>query len=127
MDGLQMLKSVGARVPARPMQFLVDIVVIATSFGLAYLLRFDFEIPPEGQRNLWIQLPMVIALQFGALGLAGVYAFIWRYIGLAEVRTFVKAALLATIPLALMRLLLPDVLAVWRIPLSVILVDGLLA
>ena len=32
-----------------------------------------------------IQLPLVVLLQFGVAFLVGIYSFVWRYVGMAEV------------------------------------------
>jgi FlaA1/EpsC-like NDP-sugar epimerase len=101
--------------------------MLCASFAFAYLLRFDFA-PPEDIRIVAIkQMPVVVLLQFGALSWAGVYALIWRYVGLADTRAFGWAALMSAIPLLLARLFLPSALADWRLPLSVIFVDTMLA
>ena len=77
-----------------------------------------------------LQLPLVIPLQFMALALSGAHSILWRYVGLIEFTTFVKAALMAAAALLLLRL---DPLGMFgvgsavRIPLSVIFIDTLLA
>ena len=45
-----------------------------------------------------------------ALALAGVYSFIWRYVGLGEVKAFIYAAIVVGAVLAVLRLSLPDAL-----------------
>src|SRR5689334_5575682 len=119
--------SIWTRLPARHLQFTLDVVVLVAAFALAYFLRFDFAIPHEIAAHGLVQLPVVVMVQLATLSLTGVYAFIWRYIGMAEVRTFVKAALLAAIPLVVLRLGLPDSHEIWRVPLSIIVVDTVLA
>ncbi len=74
---------------------------------LAYLLRFEFALPDVELRNALQQLPYVVLVQLGALALAGVYSFIWRYIGLGEVKAFVYAAIWSALVLAVLRLSLP--------------------
>ena len=61
------------------------------------------------------------------LFLSGVYAFVWRFIGLAEVAAFVRAFAFSAIPMLALRLALPDAWRDWKIPLSIILIDTLLA
>jgi FlaA1/EpsC-like NDP-sugar epimerase len=125
--------SLGARARAavsepnlpRLFQWAVDVLIVAGAFHLAYLLRFDFDIPPAEATGELAQLPYVVLVQFVVLTLTGVHAFIWRYIGLAEAQAFVKAAVYSAVPLVLLRLTLP--VPDWRVPLSVIVVDGVLA
>ena len=111
----------------RQVQLLMDIAVLLGSFVVAYLLRFDFRIPEPELARMMVQLPLVLLLQFAALALAGIYSFVWRYVGLREVPSFLKAAAGSVAVLLLLRFGLPDELHLWRVPLSVILVDAALA
>jgi FlaA1/EpsC-like NDP-sugar epimerase len=116
-----------ARLLNRRIQFTMDLATLVAAFALACLLRFDFNIPSDNLLAGLRQLPYVVLIQFGTLALAGVYTFIWRYIGMAEVRAFINAAYWALLPLLLIRVSLPDAYHQWRVPLSIIVVDTLLA
>lgn len=76
------------RLLSRRIQFVLDITILLIAFVLAYLLRFDFVIPPGWSRHILIQLPYVMLLEFVALNLAGAHSFVWRYVGIAEVKSF---------------------------------------
>lgn len=117
-------RSLLRRLRNRPVQYLLDIGVLSMAFFLAYGLRFEFDVPRSMFRQAVTQLPLVILVQFGVLSIAGVYAFIWRYIGVRELLVFGKAAIAATVPLVVMRLALPISLQDFRVPLSVILIDA---
>ena len=101
--------------------------MLGLAFALAYLLRFDFAIPSSELPNAIQQLPYVVLIQLAALALAGVYSFIWRYVGLGEVKAFLYAATWSGLALGVLRLSLPARLAGWRVPLSVILMGTVLA
>lgn len=111
----------------RQTQFLMDLAVLVAAFTLAYLLRYDFQVPESAIGNYLRLLPVVIILQVAVTYLCGIYTFIWRFVGLAEVRTFAIAAVIAPLPLFAMRFGLPDVAHAWRPPISIILIDNLLA
>jgi FlaA1/EpsC-like NDP-sugar epimerase len=111
----------------KQVQYAMDLTVLVIAFVLSYLLRFDFDVPPDYISRALLQMPLVVLVQFTALLMVGVYAFIWRYIGLTEVRVFLKAALWSAVPLVALRLLPADILQQWRAPLSVILFDTILA
>jgi FlaA1/EpsC-like NDP-sugar epimerase len=108
----------------RAAQRLVDLLVCAMAFRLAYLLRFDFAIPPEVADQIRMQLPTVMLLKLVTLGLFGIQAFVWRYVGMADLRAFTGAAVASTGVLLAARYGLPDSWLAWRVPLSVILLDG---
>lgn len=98
-----------------------------SAFALAYLLRFDFDVPERETQYMLYQLPFVLLLQLLLLWLTGIYAFVWRYVGMAEVKTFIIAAALAALPLILTRIWLPETLQPARIPLSITLMDSVFA
>ena len=115
------------RLLVRPLQFIVDLLVLTAAFTLSYLVRFDFAIPVTEREYFLIQLSPVILIQCVLLRLAGVYTFIWRYVGMAELRSFLKAGFYSAIPLLLLRLLLSEEFQSLRIPLSIIFMDTVLA
>ena len=108
-------------------QFALDLTVLLAAFVLAYLIRFDFVIPRNFYRLLLTQISYVVLAQFAALALAGVYTFIWRYIGLAEVKAFIYATTWSTTLILIVRLGLPDRFGVWKVPLSITMTDAVLA
>ena len=113
-----------SRFARKSVQYLLDIGVLLATFFLAYALRFEFDVPRGVFRQAVTQLPFVVLVQFGVLSVAGVYGFIWRYIGVRELLVFGKAAVAATLPLVLLRIALPGSLQEFRVPLSVIFIDA---
>ncbi len=117
----------GNRLLIRQLQFALDLTILVGAFALAYLLRFDFAIPRQEIFHGLIQLPYVVLIQFALLFLTGVYAFIWRYVGMAEMKAFLSAALLSALPIIALRVWLPEEFQQWRVPLSVSVIDTFLA
>jgi FlaA1/EpsC-like NDP-sugar epimerase len=111
----------------RRTQFLLDLLGLSAAFWAVYLLRFDFRMPAGAVENALAQMPLVVLVQFIALYLFRVYTLVWRYVGMREIAVFARAAVSAMVPLLVLRLALPDTFAVWRVPISVILVDTVLA
>jgi FlaA1/EpsC-like NDP-sugar epimerase len=115
------------RLLCRQAQFAVDITILISAFVLAYLIRFDFQLQEREIFKGLSQLPAVLLLQFIALYISGAYAFIWRYIGMAEIKAFIQAGILSAGPLVILRLVAPDSWETVRIPLSIIVIDTLVA
>ncbi len=115
------------RLFGRPLQFVLDLTILAFAFVAAYLLRFEFVLSPEEFQKLMAQLPLVLLIQFILLFICGVYSFIWRYVGLADLWAFLKAGVGSAAVLIAMRLALPDSLFHWKVPLSIILMDAVFA
>ena len=112
----------------RPTQFVADVVILSIAFLVAYLPALNVRL---GEYYLDIainQLPFVVLVQFSALFLVGSYSIIWRYVSLEDIKTFIKAAVLSSVILLVARFALSffDFNA-WQIPVSVILIDTLLA
>lgn len=108
-------------------QTIFDISVLVGGFVVAYLLRFDFQIPREYWHYVLVQTPFVVLLQFLALTLAGGRAFIWRYTDMAHLKSFLYAALGSLLVVVLLRVTLSETHQSWRIPLSVSFIDSMLA
>jgi FlaA1/EpsC-like NDP-sugar epimerase len=109
------------------MQTVLDFFILLSAFALAYLLRFDFKLPPTEMRNLLIQIPFVVLLQFMALTVTGARSAIWRYTGMDHIKPFFYAALGSVFIVSLLRLELPEAYQAWRVPLSVNFIDCMLA
>jgi len=116
-----------ARLLRRRTQFAMDLVVLVGAFSVAYGLRFDFDIPPANLSQWLRQLPYVVAIQFSALAAAGVYSFVWRFVGMTEVRAFINAAYWAAAPILALRLGIPETYHQWRVPVSIIFFDSIVA
>jgi FlaA1/EpsC-like NDP-sugar epimerase len=112
---------------SRATQHLIDLAILVVSFGLAYILRFE-GIPRDiPLKMLFFQCPYVVLLGVASYYAFGVYRYVWRYLGLAEVRYFALAhGTVATVLLAA-RLGLPDRLLYARVPISVIVINAFLA
>ncbi|MGH9941875.1 MAG: polysaccharide biosynthesis protein, partial [Pyrinomonadaceae bacterium] len=116
-----------AQLHTRRRHLTLDLLMLVAAFTLAYLLRFDFHIPRKELWDGFVQLPYVVLIQFATLVLIGAYSLIWRYIGMAEMKVFILAALWSALPVVALRMTLPAELQQWRVPLSVIFTDTVLA
>ena len=106
------------------MHFALDVAVLGLAFVFAYALRFEFNVPRFWREKALLQLPVVVGLQIFCLGLSGVYAYIWRYVGLPELAGFGRGIALAAVPVIALRLLsMQPLVAPW----SVIIIDVILA
>jgi FlaA1/EpsC-like NDP-sugar epimerase len=108
----------------RKAQFVIDTGVLIFAFGFAYCLRFDFDIPEIEQQHMMYQLCLVLVVQLLLTWSSGIYTFVWRYVGMTEVKAFLNAALLSMAPLILLRILLPPQLQAGRVPFSITLMDS---
>ena len=108
-------------------QVTLDVTLLLSAFAAAYLLRFDFVLKPETIRQFVTQIPMVVLVQFVALTISGARSSIWRYTDLEHLKSFLYAALGSLIFVLLLRFTLPAPHQAWRVPLSVNVIDVVLA
>ncbi|MGH9862836.1 MAG: polysaccharide biosynthesis protein [Candidatus Acidiferrales bacterium] len=112
---------------AKPNQYVIDGFIVGVSFGAAYLLRFEGAIPPEIVSQMWGWLPVVVAGRLGTNHLFGTYRRMWRYVSIVDALQLVRPFATFSAILLALRLFLPATLAALRVPLSIILIEGLLS
>ena len=118
---------------SRAVKLSLDVIALTAALGIAYFLRFEGASPDPRGWHLFFDddlsrlVPLVLLVQMGALYAFGIYNFVWRYVGLREVRAFNGAFVSSAVVFVALRLFLPESLAVLRIPFSVIAIDALLA
>ncbi|OGS80876.1 MAG: multidrug MFS transporter [Gallionellales bacterium GWA2_59_43] len=102
---------------------LHDFVAAGVAWALAYLLRFNFDLPANFAAELELTLIWVVPLQMAIFWQFGLYRGIWRYASTADLRRIVLAVLLsaAAIPLLFWMLRLGLV-----VPRSVLVINPLL-
>ncbi len=100
-----------------------DAVAAVLAWSLAYLLRFNFDLPNDFAAELRHTLAWVVPLQMLIFWQAGLYRGIWRYASTTDLRRIVLSVLLAAalIPLLFWMLRLGLV-----IPRSVLVINPLL-
>ncbi|NLN00608.1 MAG: polysaccharide biosynthesis protein [Lentisphaerae bacterium] len=104
---------------------LVDTLVMASAYLVAFLLRFDFHEPWWGWRRVAYSFVTVLIVQLAALALFGCYKLLWRYTSVADVPRFVGAIATSTVTLFALRLLFPSYMGL-RPPYSITLFNGFL-
>jgi FlaA1/EpsC-like NDP-sugar epimerase len=111
----------------------VDLTVLAIAYTLAFLARFEGALPDTMVPIFWVSLPVVLAIRFATLQAAGVSRLAWRAVSLTEVLWILRALVLASGILILVRfaaLQFAPSVPVFRylvIPLGVLLIDFPLA
>ncbi len=77
-----LLRLAGARVIVL---FIFHVLVFAAAYQFAYLVRFEFSIPPEFAPILRSSLPVLVGIQLFVGFVFGFYRGWWRYVGIADV------------------------------------------
>jgi len=79
----------------------IDAIIVALSYVVSYLLRFEGTIPPEFRIGLWHTLPVVIIIKLFFFYYFGLYRALWRYTGIVDAINIVKGATAASATIVL--------------------------
>lgn len=103
--------------------FTHDLVAVAVAWWLAYLLRFNFEIPANFLAFLPLNLFWIVPIQTSCFLWLGLYRGLWRYASLPDLKRISVAVITGTVTALLVLWLLGQLTT---IPRSVILLAPLL-
>ncbi len=108
-------------------QFILDMFVLVIAFFLAYWIRYEFDFQWFWLDSAIIQSPWVVLIQLAAFLFTGVYSFVWKYVGLAELKAFATACSFSLLTFLVFRFTVPDRFVTLKIQISVIFIDAMLA
>ncbi len=74
-----------------------DLVIFAICYYSAFLLRFGGRIPSNDFSTFLNTLPLVLIIRFGAFYYFGLYRGIWKYAGINELISILKATLASSL------------------------------
>jgi FlaA1/EpsC-like NDP-sugar epimerase len=78
-------------------QLLVDGVLVALAYYLAFTLRFDDAVPTRYQHLLDATLPWVVPVVLIVLAAFGCYQRLWTYVSQRDFETVIKAVVVSTL------------------------------
>ncbi len=81
----------------RPFVLLIHLGLVIVSYALAFLLRFDFRIPPYYSQLMLKTLPMLVVLKMAIFGHYGLFSGLWRYVGIDDIWRIIKANFFSTL------------------------------
>jgi FlaA1/EpsC-like NDP-sugar epimerase len=115
---------------AQLLRVLIDVILLVCSLGLAFALRFDWNIPDDMLGRLFTVTPCVVLLQYMALATFRAPRISWRFFSLRDLKPFIYAyaasgAVLVGLRYGIPKLLPNHPLAPGLlVPFSVILLDA---
>src|SRR5579859_4850589 len=107
----------------RGYQLILDGILSGIALWIAFLLRFDADIPAGHVAILWAWVLLIPILRPALLYVFGGYDRIWRYFGLRDAAVLAVAALPMTLVLLIGRLTLSHVFWPAAVPISIIAID----
>lgn len=84
---------------------LIDIMLVILSFYLAYVIRFEFEVPAREIEGMFKILPFVLIIKMNIFFFFRLYQGMWRYTSLVDLLNVIKATVLSTLTIIVLVLL----------------------
>lgn len=81
----------------RLFEVILDFLLIAFAYYLAFVLRFDFHLEASQLQLYLASLPLVVIATYGAFFFSGIYRGVWRYTGLEDLLHLVKGVISGTL------------------------------
>lgn len=102
---------------------VTDAGLVCVSYVLAYLIRFENDIPPDQVEMLVQTLPWIVPLKILLFAWLGLYRGMWRYTSISDLVNIIKATVISAGAIALTLLLIRHFEGFSR---SVLVMDALL-
>src|SRR5688572_15924744 len=84
-ENVSALRALGRRLH-RPIAVAVQLALVIASNRIAFLLRFDGDVPPFGDEGFWQMLPWLVAVRAFVFVPFRLYEGFWRYTSLYDLR-----------------------------------------
>src|SRR5476649_721344 len=107
--------------PRTALAFLHDVAAAAVAWWMAFILRFNFEIPSGYTDLMHETLSWVVPIQAALFWLFGLYRGIWRYASLPDLKRIMVTVTISVLVLSALFLMLQTI-----VPRSVLIIDPLL-
>jgi len=79
--------------------FICDLALFSVALFGAYLLRFDFYMPPSNLSQYWRLLPPILLMKSAAFIVFGLYKGMWRYTSVSDLSKLLQATVISTLGL----------------------------
>ncbi len=80
---------------------LLDAFLVASSYFLSYLLRYEISVPPEAVDSIRRTLPWIIPFKLIVFFVFNLYRGMWRYTSVRDLKNVVKASSISSIVIVL--------------------------
>lgn len=101
----------------------VNLLLITAANLAAYLLRFDWIIPPEYLHTIVETLPLIIIIRLITFHFYEVNTGLWRYVSIRDLLQIIKGVVVSS---AVISFIIYPALGLYSYPRSLLLLDGIL-
>ena len=96
---------------------LHDATAVLIAWMLAFVLRFNFSIPAEHIKSMWLSMAWILPIQLSLFILFGLYKGIWRFASTVDLTRILMAVLVGAVLFPALLFMLSSPYAVPRIVL----------
>ena len=108
-------------------QILIDGIIVGLSFWIAFLIRFDFQVPSQFVGQFILFLPGLVFIYLGSNLIWQTYKLVWHFIGLRDLGKIAQSVAFSAVVCFGLDMLIPHDPSVGRVPFGVILLQPALA
>ena len=102
---------------------MADVLIIAFSAWVAFLIRFEGQIPAEHLGHLYSLIALALIFSLPMFWWQGLYRFSWAYVGIRELYKIIKAVTLSSLFIAAALFILRDLKPFLGFPRSIIFIN----
>jgi len=107
-------------------QILIDGTIVGTSLWIAFMVRFDFQVPSKYVEQFFLFLPGLVFIYLGSNLIWRIYKLVWQFIGLRDSVKIAQSVAFSAVVSFGSDLLFPHDPSVGRVPFGVILLQPFL-
>lgn len=106
--------------------FLIDIAIVGVSFFMAYMLRFNFNVPIQEIELIQYALPVILSIRILSFILGKTYVGIIRYTNTDDAKRIIFVNILGSILIALSNVFSYSNMSLFIIPTSIVILEFLI-
>ncbi len=75
---------------------MADMTMSLIAWSIAYLVRFNFELPSDYYQGMLLAVPVVVVIQTSVFWFFGIHSAFWRFLGIVDLRNLIFSTGLST-------------------------------
>ena len=75
---------------------MADMTMSLIAWSIAYLVRFNFELPADYYQGMLLAVPVVVVIQTSVFWFFGIHSAFWRFLGIVDLRNLIFGTGLST-------------------------------
>jgi len=103
--------------------FGIDVLTVAVSLGLSYLLRFNFSIPDSEIQTFYYVIPTVFTVRILSFLLFRTYAGIIRYTSTEDAQRVLMCVLIGSASFVMLNVVSFQIWGIYLVPFSITIID----